>query len=1218
MSLNSVVLDKEKNTSQSTVTSDKEKKTSRKTVTVDGCTACAHVVHATNEIITIYPITPSSPLAEICDAKSAKGQTNIWGSVPKVSEMQSEAGVAGAVHGSLTTGALTTTISCSQGLLLLIPNMYKIAGELNPTVFHITSRSLACQGLSIFGDHSDVMAARSTGFAMLCSQSVQEAMDFALIAQAATLESRVPFMHFFEGFRISHELQKIEELNFDDMRAMMDMEPIIAHRRRGLTPDRPNIRGTSQNPDVYFQGRETVNKYYNATPAIVQKMMDKFAGIVGRQYHLFDYYGDEEAERVIVIMGSGGETVSNTIDALNKRGEKTGLVQVRLFRPFDVDAFIKSLPATVKSITVLDRTKEPGAIGEPLYLDVRTAVGEGMDRGIAQFKDYPKIVGGRYGLGSKDFTPTMAKAVYDNMLRDEPKNHFTIGINDDVCKTSLEYDESFDIGENKVFRSLFYGLGSDGTVGANKNTIKIIGNETDNYSQAYFVYDSKKSGAVTVSHLRFGKEKLNKPYLISKANFIACHNPSFLEKFDMLANAEKGAVFLLTTSYGKDEVWDTLPIEVQEQLISKKMKFYIIDAISLAEEIGLGSRINMIMQTAFFVISGIIPKEEAVKSIKEEIKKTYMKKGEEIVKLNYEAVDKALQNIVEVPVPDKVTSKKRIRELVSDNAPDFIKNVTSKLLANKGDSLPVSAIPDDGTWPTGTTQYEKRNIGTHIPVWEPDACIQCGQCSFVCPHATIRIKAYDQSFLKDAPATFKYIDASGKDLKGLKFTVQVAPEDCTGCASCGFNCPGQKKDSEGNKIPGMKAINMELQEPLRDHESENYKFFLDLPETDPSKYRVTNVKGSQFVKPLFEYSGACVGCGETPYVKLLTQLFGDRLLIANATGCSSIYGGNLPTTPYTKRSDGRGPAWSNSLFEDTAEFGLGMRQTVDRFNQQALELLEKLSENPSYADTKELFHSLINADQSTQEGIEEQRRRIEELKKRLSGDNSPDTKSLLSLADYLAKKSVWSVGGDGWGYDIGYGGVDHVLASGENIKLLILDTEVYSNTGGQMSKATPLGVIAQFAAGGKKTPKKNIGMIMATYGNVYIAQVAFGANQAQTLKAFLEADAYNGPALIIAYSTCIAHGIDMSKGIEAQKKAVECGYWPLYRYNPELEAQGKNPFVISSKDPSIPFEEYAYRENRYKALRNSNPEAAKTFLKEAEADIQRRWKLLKHMASWTP
>ncbi len=1191
---------------------------SRKMVTVDGCTACAHVVHATNEIITIYPITPSSPIAEICDAKSAEGQANIWGSVPKVGQMQSEAGVAGAVHGSLTTGALATTISASQGLLLLIPNMYKIAGELTPTVFHITARSLACQGLSIFGDHSDVMVARATGFAMLCSKNVQEAMDFALIAQSATLESRIPFIHFFDGFRTSHEVQKIEEVSFEEMRAMIDDELVIAHRKRGLTPDNPYIRGTSQNPDVYFQGRETVNKYYQATPSIVQKAMDKFTKIAGRQYKLFDYHGAPNAERSIIIMGSAGETVLNTIQALNAKGERLGLVQVRLYRPFDVAVFAQSLPSSVKAIAVLDRTKEPGAIGEPLYLDVRTAIGEAMDKGQVKFKDYPIVVGGRYGLGSKDFTPAMVKAVFDNIAQSKPKNHFTIGINDDVTGTSLAYDESFTIEGKGTYRALFYGLGADGTVGANKNTIKIIGSETDNYAQGYFVYDSKKSGSATVSHLRFGKDKILNTYLVSKANFIACHNPSFLEKFDMLSNAEEGATFLLTTSKNNDEVWDNLPIEVQEQLIAKKMKFYIIDAISLAEEIGLGTRINTIMQTAFFVISGIVPKEDAIEAIKAELKKTYIKKGEDVVQMNYASVDRALQNIVEVKIPNKVTSKFRMRKPVPDDAPEFVKNVTAQMIANKGDYLPVSAIPADGTWPTGTTQYEKRNIGVYIPEWEPDACIQCGQCSFVCPHATIRIKAYDPALLKDAPQTFKSVDATGKEMKGLKFTVQVAPEDCTGCGSCVFNCPGQKKDAQGNKIPDVKAINMKLQEPLRHKEAENYRFFLDLPETDPSRFNVNSVKGSQFVKPLIEYHSACPGCGETPYIKLLTQLFGDRLIIANATGCSSIYGGNLPTTPYTKRADGRGPAWSNSLFEDTAEFGLGMRQTVDKFYSQAVELLDKLGKTPAYAGARELFELLKNADQSNQEGVDKQRVRVEELKKRLSKDTSSDAKNLLSIADCLVKKSVWAIGGDGWGYDIGYGGVDHVLASGENIKLLIMDTEVYSNTGGQMSKATPLGAIAQFAAGGKRTPKKNIALMMVTYGKVYVAQVSFGANLAQTVRAVTEAEAYNGPALIVAYSVCIAHGIDVSRGIEQQKKAVASGYWPLYRYNPQLEAQGKNPLVLDSKDPSVPFEEYAYKENRYRALRASNPEIAAALMKQAEAEIQRRWKLLKHQAAWSP
>ncbi len=1190
----------------------------RKMITVDGCTACAHVVHATNEIITIYPITPSSPIAEICDAKSAAGKSNIWGSAPKISQMQSEGGVAGAVHGSLATGALATTVSASQGLLLIIPNMYKIAGELTPTVFHITARSLACQGLSIFGDHSDVMACRATGFAMLCSESVQEAMDFALISQAAALESRVPFIHFFDGFRTSHEIQKIEELTFDDMRAMLDDDLIIQLRQRGLTPDNPAIRGTAQNPDVYFQGRETVNNFYNAVPEIVQKAMDRFAGIVGRQYNLFDYYGAADAERVIVVMGSASETVQSTVDALNAKGEKLGLVSVRLFRPFSVDAFAKVLPATVKAIAVLDRTKEPGAIGEPLYLDVRTAVGEAMENKTAALKSYPKIVGGRYGLGSKDFTPGMVKGVFDNLSASAPKNHFTVGINDDLAGTSLPYDESFRIEGSGVFRALFYGLGSDGTVGANKNTIKIIGAETENYAQGYFVYDSKKSGAITISHLRFGKEKIHNPYLVPQANFIACHNTSFLEKYDMLSKAEPGATFLLTTLHKKDEVWDTLPAEVQEQLISKKMKFYIIDAISLAEELGLGTRINMIMQTAFFVIAGIIPKDEAIESIKREIKKTYMKKGEQVVQMNYAAVDKALQNIVEVPVPAKATSGKRMRPAVPEEAPEFVRNVTARMIEGNGDSLPVSAIPVDGTWPTSTTQYEKRNIGVHIPVWEPDICIQCGQCSFVCPHATIRIKAYDPALLKGAPKTFKSADAKGNELKGMRFTVQVAPEDCTGCGSCVHVCPGYKKDAEGNKIPNFKAINMSLQEPLRAQEVANYDFFLSLPETDPARFNLTTIKGSQLVRPLFEYSGACAGCGETPYLKLLTQLFGDRLLIANATGCSSIYGGNLPTTPYTKRADGRGPAWANSLFEDNAEFGFGMRQTVNKFNAQALELLDRLGAKPEYTGARELFDSIRNADQSSQKGVEDQRGRVGELKRLISGDGFFEAKSLSSLADYLVRKSVWAIGGDGWAYDIGYGGLDHVLASGEDMNIMILDTEVYSNTGGQMSKSTPLAALAQFAAGGKRTPKKSIGAIMTTYGNVYVAQIAFGANPGQAIKAISEAEAYRGPSLVICYSTCIAQGIDMGKGIDEQKKAVACGHWPLFRFNPELEDQGKSPLVIDSKEPTITFEEYAYKENRYRALKQSNPELAAELMKQAEANVQRRWKYLKHLAKWTP
>ncbi|MBF0565755.1 MAG: pyruvate:ferredoxin (flavodoxin) oxidoreductase [Nitrospirae bacterium] len=1188
---------------------------SRKMVIFDGCGACAHVVHATNEIITIYPITPSSPIAEVCDSKSAAGQLNIWGHIPRVGMMQSEAGVAGAVHGSLAAGAVTTTITASQGLLLVIPNMYKIAGELIPTVFHVTARSLAAQGLSIFGDHSDVMAARNTGFGMLCSKNVQEAMDFALIAQAVSFESRIPFIHFFDGFRTSHEEQKIEALDFEDMRAMINDDFIIAHRQRGLSPDRPSMRGTAQNPDVYFQGRESVNKYYEAVPGIMQAAMDKFASIVGRQYKLYQYYGAPDAERVIVIMGSAGDVVNSTIQALNAQGAKLGLLQVRLYRPFDVKLFNEALPSTVKSIAVLDRTKEPGAIGEPMYLDVRTTIGEGLELGCANVKQWPTIVGGRYGLGSKDFTPAMVKAVFDNLAEKKPKNHFTIGINDDVTNTSLPFDKSFGIEGKDVYRAMFYGLGADGTVGANKNTIKIIGADTDNYAQGYFVYDSKKSGSITTSHVRFGRDKIDHPYLISTADFVACHNTTFLEKYDMLGNAKEGATFLLTTAHKKDTVWDSLPMEVQKQLIDKKLKFYIIDAIALAGELGLGTRINMIMQTAFFVISNFIPKEEAIEAIKREIKKTYFKKGEKVVEMNYAAVDEALKNIVEIPIPSAVTSKLTMRRAVSEDAPEFVQKVTAEIIKGYGDNLPVSAIPDDGVWPTGTTQYEKRNIAVHIPVWEPDACIQCGTCSFVCPHATIRIKAYDSSALSNAPATFKSVDATGKEFQGMKFTVQIAPEDCVGCGSCVEACPGRKKDAAGKRTE-TRAINMAVQEPIRFPEADNYKFFLNIPETDPSKFKLTTVKGTQLVRPLFEYSGACAGCGETPYIKLLTQLFGDRLMIGNATGCSSIYGGNLPTTPYAKRADGRGPSWANSLFEDNAEFALGQRQTVEKFNMTALELLDKLS--GSYPASKQLFEDIKSADQSAQEGVEAQRARVVELKKTIANDKTSDGRHMLTLADYLVKKTVWALGGDGWGYDIGYGGVDHVLASGENINIMIMDTEVYSNTGGQMSKATSRGATAQFAAAGKRTAKKNIGLIMTTYGNVYVAQISFGANPAQAVKAMLEAEAHNGPSLIIAYSHCIAQGFDMTKGIERQKLAVSSGYWPLYRYNPALEKEGKSPMQIDSKDPSTGLADFCYGENRYRSLKQMYPEIAAQLMKEAEVDVTRRLNILKHWATWTP
>ncbi|MBN2136339.1 MAG: pyruvate:ferredoxin (flavodoxin) oxidoreductase [Sedimentisphaerales bacterium] len=1186
----------------------------RKMVTIDGNAAAAYVAHATNEVIAIYPITPSSPMGEIADARTAKGEVNIWGTVPSVTEMQSEAGAAAAVHGALAAGALTTTFTASQGLLLMIPNMYKIAGELLPTVFHISARSLACQALSIFGDHSDVMTCRETGFAMLASASIQEVMDIAIIAQQATLAAQVPFLHFFDGFRISHEIQKVEQLTIDDFRAMIDDELVAKQKARALTPDRPMISGTAQNPDVYFQGRETVNKYYAAAPEIVQQSMDRFAKIVGRRYHLFDYVGAADAEKVIVVMGSGAETVHETVEYLQSQGEKVGVVKVRLYRPFSTRDFIAAIPKTVTKIAVLDRTKEPGSIGEPLYLDARTAIGEAMAAGEAPFKDYPVIVGGRYGLGSKEFTPGMVKAVFDNLDADKPKNGFTVGIIDDVTNTSLDIDSDFSISDEGYYSAMFYGLGSDGTVGANHNSIKIIGDLTDNYVQAYFVYDSKKAGAVTVSHLRFGKKLIRRPYLISKANFVACHNPSFLEKFDMLSSVRQGGTFLLTSLYGKDEVWDTLPREVQKQIIDKKLKFYVIDAIGIAQELGLGARINVIMQTAFFKISDIIPLDSAVKAIKGAIQKSYGKKGEKVVQMNNAAVDAALDQVYEVAVPDKVSSKIEMPPVVPADAPEFVQQVTGELMAFHGDQLPVSKMPDDGKFPTGTTKFEKRNVAVQIPCWEPDVCIQCGTCSLVCPHAAIRIKAYGEDCLKDAPEGFKSVDAKGKDFAGMKFTVQVAPEDCTGCGACVVACPAQEKDAE-KKPTGRKAINMIAQEPIRVAERENYNHFLKIPNTDPALFKTNSVKGSQLIEPLFEYSGACAGCGETPYVKLLSQLFGDRAFIGNATGCSSIYGGNLPTTPYTKRGDGRGPTWSNSLFEDAAEFAMGMRLTVDKFKERALMLLGKAAESGCVdaALAKETTEAVL-ADDPAQAAVEQQRARVETIKEMCGKSECGDCKQLLSVADYLVRKSVWALGGDGWAYDIGYGGVDHVLASGANVNVLVLDTEVYSNTGGQMSKSTPRAAVAKFAAGGKGMPKKDLGLLAMTYGNIYVAKVAIGANTNQTVKAFAEAEAYPGPSLIIAYSHCIAHGINMTKGQDEQKKAVSCGHWPLYRFDPALRAQGKNPLQLDSKAPTTQFEDYAYGENRYRVLKQSKPEVAESLMKLATRDAAERYRLMEQLA----
>lgn len=1174
-------------------------------VTIDGNEAAAYIAFQTNEVICIYPITPSSSMGELADAWADMGKKNIWQTTPLVYELQSEGGAAGAVHGSLQSGALTTTFTASQGLLLMIPNMYKIAGELTPTVFHVSARTLATHALSIFGDHSDVMAARSTGFAILAANSVQEIMDFALIAQAATLESRVPFLHFFDGFRTSHETAKIEEIPLRVIQAMIQDEFVLANRSRALTPDKPFIRGTAQNPDVFFQGREAVNSFYQLCPDIVQKNMDKFAKEVGRSYHLFDYFGSSEAEFIMVLIGSGAETARETVEYLMTNNEKVGVIAVRLYRPFSTRHFIQVLPSTCKTIAVLDRTKEPGSTGEPLYLDVIATIHEAKEQGLLPCSFQPKIIGGRYGLSSKEFTPAMVNGVFQEMKKEHPKNHFTIGITDDVTKTSISFDPQFIIENEKVHRALFYGLGSDGTVGANKNSIKIIGEETENYAQGYFVYDSKKAGSVTVSHLRFGQKPIHSAYLINSANFIACHQSIFLERFDMLKLAEQGAIFLLNSSVKPKMVWDSLPRSIQAELIKKKMKFFTIDAYHVAKELGLGSRINTIMQTCFFAISHVLPKDEAIEKIKEAIKKTYGKQGENIIQMNFKAVDEALANLHQVPVPSEVTSNWEVKPVVSEKAPEFVQKVTAKMIAGVGDELPVSALPIDGTFPSGTSQWEKRNIALEIPVWDPEVCIQCNKCSFVCPHATIRSKVFEPSYLNKAPDGFKCTDYKGQEFPGYKFTIQVAPEDCTGCGLCIQACPAKNK-----KETRLKAINFQPQLPLRDLERQNYDFFLNLPDPDRSKFKTETVKGSQFLPPLFEYSGACAGCGETPYLKLLSQLFGDRLMVANATGCSSIYGGNLPTTPWTKNKQGRGPAWANSLFEDNGEFGFGMRLAIEKHTQQARDLLKGFSGTIS----EQLASSILEANQRDEKEIIEQRERVNILKSQLATLQSKEAQNLASLADYLVRKSVWMVGGDGWAYDIGFGGLDHVLATNKDINVLVLDTEVYSNTGGQMSKATPMAAVAKFAAGGKPLPKKNLALMAMTYGYVYVAQVAFGANDQQTVRAFNEAENYQGPSLIIAYSHCIAQGINTGLALTNQKAAVESGHWILFRFNPELINQGKNPLNLDSKPPQIPLEEYAYLENRYKILTKSKPEEAKKLMQKAQENVQRRYHLFEQLA----
>lgn len=1180
----------------------------RKKVTIDGNEAAAYVAHQTNEVIAIYPITPSSPMGELSDAWSAVNRKNIWGTIPVVAELQSEGGASGAVHGALQSGSLTTTFTASQGLLLMIPNMFKIAGELTSTVFHVTARSLSCQALSIFGDHSDVMATRQTGFALICSGSVQEVTDFALISQRATLASRIPFLHFFDGFRTSHEVMKIEQLNVEDIKAMIDNDKVKEHRKRAMNPDNPFIRGTAQNPDVYFQGRETVNKFYLACPEMVKEAMNKFAEITGRQYHLFDYTGAPDAERIIILMGSGAEAAEETVDYLVGKGEKIGMIKVRLFRPFSVTDFVSAIPKSVKEIAVLDRTKEPGSIGEPLYQDVITALNEDMAGKQPLFKKMPKIFGGRYGLSSKEFTPSMVKAVFDELKKAEPKNHFTVGINDDVTNTSLDYDKNFNIIQEGQVSALFYGLGADGTVGANKNSIKIIGEETDNYAQGYFVYDSKKSGTSTVSHLRFGKKPIKSTYLVSKADFVGCHFFGLLEKLDMLKNIKEGGTFLLNTPYSREETLTKIPRKVTEQILEKKLNFYVIDGFKVAKDTGMGSRVNTIMQTCFFAISGVLPKDEAILKIKESIKKTYGAKGDEIVKMNYNAVDSTLANLHKVDLSEVKPTSVIIPPIVPGKAPAYVKETLATIMEGRGDDVPVSQMPVDGTFPSATTQWEKRNIALEVPVWDSEWCIQCGKCAIICPHASIRIKAYDEKLLKDAPPTFKHMAAKGKEFEpGTAYTIQVAVEDCTGCGLCVEICPAKNK-----KETRLKALNMADQIPLREQERENFEFFFEkLPEFDRGKANVSTIKGSQFLQPLFEFSGACTGCGETPYLKLMSQLFGDRAVVANATGCSSIYGGNLPTTPWSKNKEGRGPAWSNSLFEDNAEFGMGMRLSIDKHNEYARELITRLKDKIG----EPFANEILSADQKDEAGIYEQRQRVSKLKEILKGIRTDESEDLLSIADYLVKKSVWIIGGDGWAYDIGYGGLDHVLASGKNVNILVLDTEVYSNTGGQMSKATGLGAVAKFAASGKPVPKKDLALMAMNYEKVYVAKVAMGANDLQCLKAFLEAEAYDGPSIIVAYSHCINHGINMTKALENQKAAVDSAYWTLFRRNPDLSREGKNPLKLDSSAPKIKFKDYAYMETRYKMLTKSHPDHARELMELAQKAVDENWKIYQKLAT---
>ncbi|MFO0584902.1 MAG: pyruvate:ferredoxin (flavodoxin) oxidoreductase [Anaeromyxobacter sp.] len=1177
----------------------------RSMITLDGNEAAASVAHRLSEVIAIYPITPSSAMGEWADEWSAKGNKNVWGTVPTVTEMQSEGGAAGAVHGALQGGALTTTFTASQGLLLMIPNMYKIAGELTPFAMHVSARTLATHGLSIFGDHSDVMSVRQTGFTLLASNSVQEAHDMAAIAHRATLTSRVPILHFFDGFRTSHEVAKIELLTDEDLRQMVPEDMVRTIRERALTPDRPSLRGTAQNPDAFFQAREACNPFYAVAADHVQQAMDRFAELTGRRYKLYEYVGHPEAERVIISMGSSCETIHETVDWMVARGEKVGLVKVRLYRPFDLGAFMTALPRTVTHLAVLDRTKEPGSLGEPLYMDVVTALREAEQAHIDRFHHQLTVIGGRYGLSSKEFTPAMVKAVYDELQKDRPKRHFTVGIQDDVTHLSLKYDPAFDIEPKEVVRALFYGLGADGTVGANKNSIKIIGEDTPNYAQGYFVYDSKKSGTLTTSHLRFGPNKIQSAYLVAKASFIACHQSIFLDKYEMLEPAEPGATFLLNSIHGPDKVWETLPKEVQAQILEKDLKLYVIDAYKVARDTGMGQRINTIMQTCFFAISGVLPREEAIKHIKKTIEKTYARKGQEVVRKNFEAVDHTLSHLYPVDTKGKQATGKPRPPTVAEIAPDFVQRVTGLILAGKGDLLPVSAFPVDGTWPTGTARWEKRSIAMELPTWDTALCIQCNKCALICPHAAIRPKYFPPEGLAGAPAGFQVMDFKSPEVKGQKYTLQVAPDDCTGCSLCVQICPAESRTEKGHK-----ALNMADAVPLKDAERLKWNHFLKLPDPDRTKVKA-DVKGTQFLEPLFEFSGACVGCGETPYIKLLTQLYGDRLMIANATGCSSIFGGNLPTTPYTYReSDGRGPAWANSLFEDNAEFGFGMRLAVDKHGEHAREILKRLHGQVGDA----LVTEIVEANQSDEAGIAKQRERVAALKQKLQAIDSAEAKRLLDLADYLVRKSVWIVGGDGWAYDIGYGGLDHVIAQGKDVNILVLDTEVYSNTGGQASKATPMGAAAKFAVAGKSMPKKDLAMLAMGYGHPYVARVAMGAKDAQTVNAIREAESYPGTSVIIAYSHCIAHGYDLARGLDQQGAAVDSGYWPLFRYDPRRVALGESPLKMDSPAPKTDLATFVSKETRFRQVEATNPEAFKKMLEQAQREVKEKYALYEQLS----